>query len=287
MGFFFFQVEGLSVEDDKQLPGRSRRSLPHLFIDALSPPSQVKGFHNPTACMSNVLASASEISAVSPGTPNSAASDSASSSPSLSPIPTPSAEHRSMRMQRHSTGMLPSSGNGFTTPTAYTSPLVASVAATTSPCPSPTMSDAGSHSKRAALVGIARPRPRAISTGQMKMAQPGIPPPASRSNCQSPLPPGAHTPQRAATPTPPHSLHPSLSSPLQTSPLSSTGSASSIPSSSTHSAQQWLQPATAPLINLLDMPTGESDPKTILLPMNQPSLPTSPSYQELEKEFLH
>lgn len=226
--------------------------------------------------MSSVLATASnDFQVASPGTPSSAPSDaSTSSSPSLSPVPTPSTtEQRALRMQRHSVGTMMPVNNG-TAPVVggYHSPLVMSVASATSPCPSPTMSDAGATSKRS-LGCIARPRPRAISTGQMKVA--GILPP--RPNTGSPM--IGHV-NAVSSPTT-----------VQTPLAAQTGG--SLPSSLQTSPQPGFMAfhRPSPQVSLLDLPTEENDPNMILKPVARHApfnpFPTSPSVQELEKEFLH
>eukprot|EP00117_Sycon_ciliatum_P002284 scpid27812/ scgid7580/ Mitogen-activated protein kinase kinase kinase 10 len=176
-----------SGEDEGKLH-KSRHSLPHLFSDSSSPTvKRSGGFRNPAAIvgMSPVQAGHNGESAVSPSTPGSC-----SPSPSISPAPTPSAiDNRSLRPQRHSTGMMsinsnasggsPNTPPSLSTPSSHTSPLAGT---SPSPCPSPTVLDASGKPQRSS---IARPRPRAISTGNLRGGASSIPPPANRLHAAS------------------------------------------------------------------------------------------------------
>ena len=279
-----------------------------------------KGFRNPIIGLSSVQAGGNEA-AVSPSTPGSGGyslSDtsqaSGTSSPSISPAPTPSSlDFRPLRPQRHSTGMMANSGcNGsspstppITTPSAHTSPLAANCP---SPCPSPTTVD---YSKQP-RASIARPRPRAISTGNLKVCSTALPPPSSRVHTSSPCNAGGmpvtptHQHQshsQANSPFPPSNLVPSVSMHTTSSPppigSPSVSLGPTSPQQQIQQPQQPMQIASPPRpssagrrrqplvieVNLMDMPAEVEDPHIALQPVAGP-MTRCPSYRELEKEFL-
>lgn len=280
-----------------------------------------KGFRNPTAIigMSSAQAGCSDA-AVSPSTPGSAGyslSDtsqaSSTSSPSVSPAPTPSSlDFRPLRPQRHSTGMM-NNGNPNSTGGAPSTPPVSSSAHTSplavhcpSPCPSPTVLEF-SNSKQTRS-SIARPRPRAISTGNLKVGAVGLPPPSTRIHAASPSLPASVSPlqsipqpspsSQVSSPFPPSHRIPTpmipASSPPPTFTSISLGPASpqlppAQPQSQAVTINSPPRPSSAgrrvPCTLIMDMPADTDDPHVALQPMSDGPR-RCPSYRELEKEFL-